>query len=117
MGNDGRDWMYYHRRLPEFETGVNEFLDASFATSAIGDLNERDREEVGYEDDENEDIEDDLRLQDVNEADGESVDDDENESIEEFENNNNGSEDEFENEDVELEIFQVPESQKGTCLT
>ncbi|GJT09303.1 hypothetical protein Tco_0856345 [Tanacetum coccineum] len=59
---------------------------------------------------------------DVNEADGESVDDDKNESIKEFENNNNetvadGSEDEFENEDVELEILQVPKSQKGTCLT
>ncbi|GJU55927.1 hypothetical protein Tco_1229641 [Tanacetum coccineum] len=37
MVNDGRDWMYYPRRLPEFEAGVNEFLDASFAKSAIGD--------------------------------------------------------------------------------
>ncbi|GKA90677.1 hypothetical protein Tco_0812547 [Tanacetum coccineum] len=36
MVNDGRDWMYYPRRLPEFEAGVNEFLDASFAKSAIG---------------------------------------------------------------------------------
>ncbi|GJT09304.1 hypothetical protein Tco_0856346 [Tanacetum coccineum] len=97
MGNDGRDWMYYPRRLPEFEAGVNKFLDASFAkgvltknatkpnsaTTSISsgsrrqlideddededdlryqDLNERDRKEVGYEDDENEDIEDDLRL-------------------------------------------------------
>nr|GEV82066.1 hypothetical protein [Tanacetum cinerariifolium] len=86
------------------------------------DLNERDRDEVGYEDDENEDIENDLILHGVNEADGESVDDDENENIEEFENNNNetesdGSEDEFENEDVELEILQVPQSQKGTAIS
>ena len=35
MGDD-RDWMYFPRRLPEFEAGVNEFLDASFAKSAIG---------------------------------------------------------------------------------
>ncbi|GJZ46006.1 hypothetical protein Tco_0593602 [Tanacetum coccineum] len=57
----------------------------------ITDLNEKDREEVGYEDDENEDIEDDLRLQE-----------------------SDGSEDEFENEDAELQILQVPQSQKGT---
>nr|GEU76564.1 hypothetical protein [Tanacetum cinerariifolium] len=68
------------------------------------DLNERDKEQVGYEYDENKDIEDDLRLQDVNEADGESVDNDENENIREFKNNNNetesdDSEDEFENKD------------------
>ncbi|GKG24095.1 hypothetical protein Tco_0392131, partial [Tanacetum coccineum] len=35
MGDD-RNWMYFPRRLPEFEAGVNEFLDASFAKSAIG---------------------------------------------------------------------------------
>jgi hypothetical protein len=35
MGDD-RDWVYFPRRLPEFEAGVNEFLDASFAKSAIG---------------------------------------------------------------------------------
>nr|GEX33247.1 hypothetical protein [Tanacetum cinerariifolium] len=86
----------------------------------VSDLNERDKEEVGYEDDENEDIEDDLRLQDVNEADAESVDD-ENENIQEFKNNNNetesdGSEDEFENKDAELEILQVLQSQKGNMF-
>nr|GEU68995.1 hypothetical protein [Tanacetum cinerariifolium] len=52
----------------------------------------RDGDEVGYKDDENEDIDDDLRLQDVNEADGESVNDDENENIEEFKNNTDETE-------------------------
>ncbi|KAL4583779.1 hypothetical protein LXL04_008362 [Taraxacum kok-saghyz] len=33
---NGREWMYLPRRLPEFETGVNNFLDASFAKAARG---------------------------------------------------------------------------------
>nr|GEU30942.1 hypothetical protein [Tanacetum cinerariifolium] len=86
------------------------------------DLNERDREEVGYEDDQNEDMEDELRLHDVNEADREYDEDDENENIEEYETNYNetesyASEDEFENEDVGLEVIQVPGSQKGTAIS
>lgn len=35
MGN-ARDWMYLPIRLPEFETGVIGFLNASFAKTAIG---------------------------------------------------------------------------------
>ncbi|XP_076932136.1 uncharacterized protein LOC143597540 [Bidens hawaiensis] len=35
MGNV-RDWMYFPRRLPEFEAGVIEFLDASFTKAAKG---------------------------------------------------------------------------------
>ncbi|KAM0027484.1 putative Transposase-associated domain-containing protein [Helianthus debilis subsp. tardiflorus] len=35
MGNF-RDWMYLPRRLPEFEAGVIEFLNASFAKAAKG---------------------------------------------------------------------------------
>ncbi|GJS87666.1 hypothetical protein Tco_0770302 [Tanacetum coccineum] len=88
----------------------------------VTDLNERDREEVGYEDDENEDMEDELRLHGtyVNEADREYDEDDENENIGKYETKNNNiesddSEDEFGNEDVGVEVIQVPRSQKGTC--
>nr|GEZ33909.1 hypothetical protein [Tanacetum cinerariifolium] len=43
--------MYYPRRWPEFEAGVNEFLDASFAKSAIGEVPPKKGANTGTEDD------------------------------------------------------------------
>ncbi|GJY83781.1 hypothetical protein Tco_0497157 [Tanacetum coccineum] len=111
--------------LDGFVVGLTELEDL---VSGVCNLNERDREEVGYEDDENEDMKDDLRLNYINEADRE-YEDDENENMEDdmslhedLETNNNqtefdGSEDEFENEDAELELIQDLDHKRDQAMS